>query len=336
MKTLSQFLLKPLLTSIFAIALSLGLLVACVPATLATEPPPVPAPRLPGLDSSAIVTLVNESVYYEVGGPKTGSPVVLVHAIGGGNSSHLWRENTAALAKTHRVYTFDWPGFARSGAKAQLYTNDLYVQVLEQFLREVVGQPSAVIAGNIGSDYTIRVAAEHPELITRMILANPNGYDVNGVEDRSDRFALAVTSARNLERYKLFTETPVGFFTFGALHSDDGLNFFLYNYVYLDKKRVTPELTKIYYDNLSGPNKQYAPFSFFSGFLEQPVAGLWEKTTQPTLLVWAPDDVFSPIRYAEKFMEVRRDVPLKFLTGRAIPYDEDFERFNEIALEFLK
>jgi pimeloyl-ACP methyl ester carboxylesterase len=318
------------------IALSAVLLIACAPAISATEPPPVPAPRLPGLDSSAIVTLINESVYYEVGGPKTGSPVVLVHPIGGGNSSHLWRENTAALAKTHRVYAFDWPGFARSGAKAQLYTNDLYVQVLEEFLREVVGKPSAVIAGNIGSDYTIRVAAEHPELITRMILANPNGYDVNGSENRSDRAAFATTSARDPELYKLFTETPIGFFTFGALHSNDGLNFFLYNYVYLDKRRVTPELTKIYYDNLSGPNKQYAPFSFFSGFLEQPVAGLWEKTTQPALLVWAPDDVFSPIRYAEKFMEARPDVSLKFLTGRAIPYDEDFERFNELALEFLK
>jgi pimeloyl-ACP methyl ester carboxylesterase len=316
--------------------LSSALLIACAPAILATEPPPVPAPRLPGLDSSAIVTLASEPVYYEVGGPKTGSPVVFVHAIGGGNSSHLWRENTAALAKTHRVYAFDWPGFARSGAKAQRYTNDLYVQVLEQFLREVVGQPSAVIAGNIGSDYTIRVAAENPDLITRMILANPNGYDVNGIESRDDRAVFTTTSSRDPDLYKLFTETPIGFFTFGALHSNDGLNFFLYNYVYLDKKRVTPELTKIYYDNLSGPNKQYAPFSFFSGFLEQPVAGLWEKTTQPALLVWAPDDVFSPIRYAEKFMEARPDVPLKFLTGRAIPYDEDFERFNEIAVEFLQ
>jgi pimeloyl-ACP methyl ester carboxylesterase len=309
--------MKPFFKTIFAIALSSSLL-ACAPSV--TQAKPVPAPRLPGLDSSAIVNIVGEPVYYEVGGPKTGSPVLLVHPIGGGNSSHLWRENTAVLAKTHRVYAFDWPGFARSGAKAQLYTNDLYVKVLEQFIREVVRGPTA----------------EQPDLITRMLLSNPTGYDVNATEDRSDRFALAVTSARNPDRFKLFSETLVGDLTYGTLRSTGGLNFFLYNYVYLDWRRVTPELTNIYLENLTGPNKQYAPFSFFSGFLEQPVAGLWEKTKQPTLMVWAPDDVFTPIRYSKQFLKARPEVPLKLLKGRAIPYDEDFETFNALAVEFLK
>jgi pimeloyl-ACP methyl ester carboxylesterase len=325
--------MKSFVQTMLVIAFSSSLL-ACAPST--NQAKPVPAPRLPGLDSSAIVTIVGEPVYYEVGGPKTGSPVLLVHPIGGGNSSHLWRENTAALAKTHRVFAFDWPGFARSGAKAQQYTNDLYVKVLEQFIRKVVGGPTAVVAGNLGSDYTIRVAAEHPELITRMLLSNPTGYDVNATEDRSDRFALAVTSARNPDRYKLFSETLVGNLTYGTLRSEGGLNFFLYNYVYLDWRRVTPELTNIYLENLTGPNKQYAPFSFFSGFLEQPVAGLWERTKQPTLMVWAPDDVFTPIRYSKQFLKARPEVPLKLLKGRAIPYDEDFEAFNTLAVEFLK
>jgi pimeloyl-ACP methyl ester carboxylesterase len=333
MKSFVQTISKPFTQTILAIGLSSSLL-ACAPS--ATQAKPVPAARLPGLDSSAIVNLAGEPVYYEVGGPKTGSPVLLVHPIGGGNSSHLWRENTAVLAKTHRVYAFDWPGFARSGAKAQLYTNDLYVKVLEQFIRDIVGGPTAVVSGNLGSDYTIRVAAEHPELITRMLLSNPTGYDVNATEDRSDRFALAVTSARNPDRYKLFSETLVGDLTYGTLRSTGGLNFFLYNYVYLDWHRVTPELTNIYLENLTGPNKQYAPFSFFSGFLEQPVAGLWERTKQPTLMVWAPDDVFTPIRYAKQFLKLRPEVPLKLLKGRAIPYDEDFETFNALAMEFLK
>jgi pimeloyl-ACP methyl ester carboxylesterase len=325
--------IKTVSVPILAIALC-SILLACAPS--ATQATPVPAPRLPGLDSSAIINLAGEPVYYEVGGPKTGSPVVLVHPIGGGNSSHLWRENTAALSKIHRVYAFDWPGFARSGARAQRYTNDLYVKVLEQFIHEVVGGPSAVVAGNIGADYTIRAAAEHPELITRMLLSNPNGYDVNATEDRSDRFALAVTSAKNPDRYKLFTETLVGDLTYGTLRSTGGLNFFLYNYVYLDWRRVTPELTNIYLENLSGPNKQYAPFSFFSGYLEQPVAGLWERTKQPTLMVWAPDDVFAPIRYSKQFLKARPEAPLKLLRGRAIPFDEDFETFNALAVEFLK
>jgi pimeloyl-ACP methyl ester carboxylesterase len=319
------------LVAVAAVWRGLGLVVgvllvlaACAPVLTPQAPPAVPAPRLPGMTQSAVVELAGQPVYFETGGE--GSPVVLVHGIGAGNSSHLWRQNTAALAKHHRVYAFDWPGFARSGAKPQRYTNDLYVAVLAEFIREVVGQPSAVVAGSLGSDYAIRVAAEQPSLITRLLLSNPTGYDANLGFNRD--------TSRDEELYNLFANTLVGGLTFGLLASESGLDFFLYNYVYLNWRLVTPELTQIYLNNLKGDHKQYAPFSFFSGFLDQPVAELWPKLAQPTMLVWGSDDPFTNVSFAERFLAVR-PVPFQVLRARAIPYDEDFEVFNRLAVEFL-
>jgi pimeloyl-ACP methyl ester carboxylesterase len=312
---------------IFAALIMALALAACAPAAVGPELPPTP--RLPGMTESHYLTLEGERVYYEAGGPSDSkfAPVLFIHGIGAGNSSHLWRENTASLAKTRRVYAFDFPGFARSGARAMRYTNDLYAGVVEQLLRQVVKAPATLIGGSLGSDYAIRVAVEHPELVRQLLLSNPTGYDpsLNFTRNQS----------KDLETYNLFSNTPVGGLTFGVLNSDAGLNFFLYNYVYLDWRRVTPDVTKIYMDNLAGPNKQYAPFSFFSGFLDQDVTKLWPQTKQPTLLVWGSDDPFTSIDYAKQFLKVR-DVPLKILKARAIPYDEAFEEFNKIALEFLK
>jgi pimeloyl-ACP methyl ester carboxylesterase len=315
----------------------LAVLVSCAPATSANAPSvsdTVPAARLPGMEKSEYVMLAGERVYFEVGGQ--GSPVVMVHGIGAGNSSHLWRENTAQLAKTHRVYAFDFPGFARSGARAMQYTNDLYTDVLREFIRDVVKERSMVVAGSLGADYTIRLAVESPELISRMLLSNPSGYDLNKPENKQGRTLLTTTSARNQGLYDQFATTFLGDLIFTTLQSPAGLNFFLYNYVYLDWKRVTDNLTNIYRENLQGPNKKFAPFSFFAGFLEQPVVDLWAKTRQPTLLVWGKDDIFTPIRFATPMLEARKDVKFEVLNARAIPYDEDYKRFNQLAEEFLK
>ena len=309
-------------------------LIACAPvardpnAPAPADTPPVP--RLAGMTSSAYVILAGERVYYEVGG--TGTPVVFVHGIGAGNSMHLYRRNTEALSKQHRVYAFDFPGFARSGARAIQYTSDLYVQVLEQFLRQVVRQPAALIAGSYGADYAIRVAAEQPALVSKLLLSNPSGY---GFSDEARAQRRSGNSRRNQAQFDQYANTYLGALIFQVLSGEGGLNFFLYNYVYLDPNIITPELTRTYQQNLEGANKAFAPFSFFTGFLDQDVTDLWAKITQPTYMVWGSDDIFTPITESRYFLEAR-PVPFAVLRARAVPYDEAFEKFNKIALQFLK
>ena len=323
---------------IFLLSLVLIACTSCAPRAVPVDfsaQSEAPAPRLPGMTESNFVILQGERVYYESGGEGE-TPVLLVHGIGAGNSSHLWRKNTEALSEAHSVYALDLPGFARSGARARQYTNDLYVAVIKDFIRTVIGKPVAAIGGSLGSDYIIRVAAEEPELIERMLLSNPTGYDLLEPENKEGRTLITSDSSRNEDFYDLLTGSVVGSLLYDVIDSPTGIDFFLLYTVYLDKSLVTPDVTQFFLDNLEGDNKAFAPFSFFAGFLEQPAADYWPNTEQPALLVWGTKDVFTPLRYAEPFMAARPDVDLIVLEARAIPYEEDFEAFNELALEFLE
>ncbi|HEX2863581.1 MAG TPA: alpha/beta fold hydrolase [Deinococcales bacterium] len=282
----------------------------------------VPAPRLPGLTASALASVDGHPVYYEVGGPVDGSPVLLVHGIGAGASSWLFHANTAALAERARVYALDLPGFARSGAEPIRYTNDLYTGVVRDFIKTVIGKPADVIGLSLGADYAIRVAAENPELVRRLVVIDPTGYHKNPA------------GTTNEDWYRRLSGTVLGPIAFDLVRSPGSLGFFLMNTVYLNPSLATPEVQQIYSDNLNSPNKGYAPWAFFTGLLDQPAAETWPKVSAPSLIVWATDDPFTPLASAQDFLKVR-DVPLVVLPGRAAPNEESWPKFNARVLDFL-
>ncbi len=118
-------------------------------------------------------------VFYKTSGAEnSGLPLVFIHGIGAGSSSFMWRKNFDELAKHFRVYAFDLLGFGFSDKPATApYSADLYVELITDFIREVSGYPSNVIASSLGAAYAIRVADEHPELINAMVLNGPTGSD---------------------------------------------------------------------------------------------------------------------------------------------------------------
>ena len=71
-----------------------------------------------------------------------GTPLVLIHGVGAGESSYEWRHNFEALAERYQVYAFDLPGFGKSARRNSTYTADLYVTALIDFLRDVVKEPA--------------------------------------------------------------------------------------------------------------------------------------------------------------------------------------------------
>ncbi|PYE54176.1 alpha/beta fold hydrolase [Deinococcus yavapaiensis] len=297
------------------------LFASCAPrAPLATQP--VSPPRLPGMTASAYVTVGGEQVYYETGG--AGTPVVLVHGIGGGNSGFQWRLNTAALAQEHRLFVLDLPGFGRSPAEAKAYTGELYTNAVRDFLADVVGAPTAVVASSLAGAYVIDIAASSPNLVTKLLLVSPTGLE-------------RLIAPPNPGFYSALTRTPLGGVISTFLRGEPGVNFFLSEQVYLDRSLVTPDITKVYVDNLASADKEFPVFSFISQLLNANVTESWPKTTGiPSRIVWGSDDVNTPASGAAAFVRLRPDVQVDVLAGRAIPNDESSSEFNEIARDFLR
>ena len=104
--------------------------------------------------------------------------MLLVHGIGGGSSLFQYRKNAAELARRgYEVYALDLLGFGRSSRPPIRMTQDLHVGQLESFIATVIGEPTALIGNGLSAAYSIRLAAERPDLIEALVLIGPTGYE---------------------------------------------------------------------------------------------------------------------------------------------------------------
>ncbi|ADI15320.1 alpha/beta fold hydrolase [Truepera radiovictrix] len=264
------------------------------------------------------------STYYEVLGE--GAPVVLVHGIGGGSSGFQYRQNAPALAAAgFRVFVPDLLGFGGSSRPELRYTQDLLVGQLTAFLEGLPGGPKAVVANGLSAAYAVRVAVERPELISKLVLIAPTGYE---------RLARPQDAARVAAFDRL--RGPLGSVLNAFLLDPGSQRFFLLD-AYAGRESLTPEVLESYDRNLRVPGARWVVFSFISGNLDQSVRDLWPRVEQPTLILWGTEATNTPIGDAEDFLRARPQT--RFLPVRGVkllPNEDRPGLFNEALLDFLR
>ena len=75
-------------------------------------------------------------IYYSKQGE--GRPVLLIHALDAACSDYEWQDMVKRLSNEYTVYTIDLPGCGRSGKEKMIYTNYLYVQAVNDFLKHFI------------------------------------------------------------------------------------------------------------------------------------------------------------------------------------------------------
>jgi len=263
-------------------------------------------------------------MYYEVLGE--GEPVVLVHGIGGGSSLFQYRKNAPALAEAgFKVYALDLLGFGRSSRPERRYTQDLLVGQLESFLEGVPGGPKAVVANGLSAAYAVRLAAERPDLIRKLVLISPTGYE---------RLSRPQTEARvaEFERFRGVLGTLLNAFLL-----DEGTQRFFLLDAYAGPESLTGEVLASYDRNLRAENARWVIFSFISGNLDQDVSPYWPRLTQPTLILWGDEATTTPIGDAQDFIEARPQTTLLPVRGtKLLPNEDRPGVFNRVVIEFLR
>ena len=87
--------------------------------------------------------------YHKTG---SGSPLLLIHDLNVCSSSYEWNQIVDQLSKTNTVYTIDLLGCGRSDKPYLTYTNYLYVQLITDFIKHIIGEKTDIIAmGESGS-----------------------------------------------------------------------------------------------------------------------------------------------------------------------------------------
>jgi pimeloyl-ACP methyl ester carboxylesterase len=254
-----------------------------------------------------------------------GAPVILVHGIHAAAWSQEWRRVAADLARNHTVYVIDLLGFGRSDRPALRYTAALYVSLLDDFARRVVGEPAALVATSLSAAYAVALGARDAARFPALVLVAPTGLS-RPVTPPPAR----TTLARDV------VATPlVGHTVWNALASRTTLRRLL-RASYADKTLVTDAVVDTAWQAAHQRGARHAPASFMCHLLDLDVREPFRRLTQPTLVLWGEKATTAPVDEIRPFMAARRDFTYVILDPAGdLPHDERPEEFTRLVTEFL-
>lgn len=161
------------------------------------------------------------NVFYKISGE--GKPVLLIHDINECSSGMEWCYLENKLSKTHKVYTIDLLGCGRSDKPKLTYNSFLYVQLISDFIKDVIGEPTDIIATGKSTAAVVMAAKLKEESIDRMIFINP--ADLDDLASIPDQF--------NKAKKALFTCPVLGTFIYHVMHRKNRIiDFFMRDYFY--------------------------------------------------------------------------------------------------------
>lgn len=103
----------------------------------------------------------------------SGKPVLLIHELTCGSSDLEWKHIIKEFSKQYTVYTLDLLGCGRSDKPAFTYTNFLYVQLITDFIKNVIGKRTDVICTGTSAEFVIMSCYNDDSLFDKVIMINP-------------------------------------------------------------------------------------------------------------------------------------------------------------------
>ncbi|HEX2165295.1 MAG TPA: alpha/beta fold hydrolase, partial [Thermoanaerobaculia bacterium] len=209
-----------------------------------------------------------------------GPPVVLVHSIHAAASAGEMRELFERLARDRAVWAYDLLGFGASERPRTTYRAEDYVELLGDFLREVVGGPADVVASSLSGAHAIAAASRRPELFRSLVLVNPTGV-VTLANGRGPGARLAEAA---------FRAPVLGDALFGLLTSRPSLAW--YDRRAYRHRPAAPARLDRQWAAAHQPNARFAPAAFLGHRLALDVAAAVRDLSVPALTVWTPPSGF--------------------------------------------
>ncbi len=154
----------------------------------------------------------------------SGTPLLLLHDLTPGSSSYEFNKIVDTLSKTHEVYGIDFLGYGLSDKPNITFTNYLYVQMVTDFIKNIIGRKTDIIA--TGDAFPIAVMTCHNDnnIVKKLVAINPPSlYQLNQIPSKQTKIL------------KLLMDTPI-------------LGTFIYN-LYTTKTAFTKLFQEEYFHN---------------------------------------------------------------------------------------
>lgn len=254
-----------------------------------------------------------------------GPPILLLHSFGPGHDSTEWRRAAEALAKEHRVFAVDLLGWGRSEKPGLTYDGEIYIELVRDFLEDVVRDPALVAAAGLSAAYSVQIAVDRPDLVRSLALISPLGLDLHGEEpDLKDAL---------LHR---FLRMPVlGTSALNVFTSRAGINSHLRNDVYAAPERVDAALVEHHYRASHELGASAALAAYLAGYLNHSVAEVLPRLGQPVWIGWGRQARSPAVDRAEHWLKHLPGARLEVFAGAgSLPHAEAPIEFSRALIAF--
>ncbi|TRZ52613.1 MAG: alpha/beta hydrolase [Dehalococcoidia bacterium] len=247
-----------------------------------------------------------------------GEPVILLH--GFGSDSYSWHNNIDTLAAKFKIYALDLWGCGYSTRELLNYGYPLYAQQLLSFMNALNIERASLIGQSMGGGTIIKFTAEYRDRVKSIILVCAAGMPHRPVPTQQ------IVALPGLGELVLSLPTNL-------------IRKLIVKKVYLYRKEITQE----YFDGLTwsqkikGSNEAFLRIIRLKFFhtLRDEIHHLGEMGV-PTLIVWGYHDKGIPVRLGQEIHHILKGSRTEVFEKSAHePHDEEPERFNRIALDFL-
>jgi len=281
----------------------------------------------------------------------SGPPLLLIHSINATASAFEVQPIYRDLARDHRVFAPDLPGFGFSDRSNRRYDPSLYTAAVFDMLDAIAADragkagpedgaragdgagaahgPIDALAISLSSEFLARAAAQEPERFRRLVLVTPTGFDKRSAERRG-----APGGTREMGwLYAALEKPPWRQGLFELLVSRRSIRYFLVRTFGSDN--VDQALIDYAWQSAHQPGARHAPYAFVSGALfSTDIRDLYEQLTMP---IWVPHGTRGDFKdFSGADWARARDNWLfeAFPTG-ALPHFEMTDVFNEALRGFL-
>ena len=286
------------------------------------------------MNTAALTTRQNwqwqgNSIHYVQAGARVAGkpPLLLVHGFGA--STDHWRKNVQGLASEWEVWAIDLLGFGRSAKPDIVYSGNLWQQQLNDFIKEVVGQPTVLAGNSLGGYASLCVAANHSENVRGLILLNSAGPFSDTESNRQPNLAQKLLRSILLQpwaSYLLFLYTRQPKTIRKTLEK-----------VYLDRSAITEQLI----EDIRRPSLDAGAAKVFASVFKSPrgenVDILLQKLSCPLLMLWGEGDPWMNTRErGAKFRQYYPSLTEYYLTAGHCPHDEIPTEVNRLISDWMK
>lgn len=215
------------------------------------------------------------SIYYTKQGK--GTPLLLVHDLNPSSSNYEWNKIAKHLAKHHTVYTLDLLGCGRSAKPNITYINFLFVQLITDFIKNIIGTATNVITTGESSSFTLMACHMESNLFDKIIVINP-----------SDLNELCKTPNKKKNALKYLIDSPIlGTSIYNLEYSKQNIEFTFCNDYFYNNKAISTTAIDYYYESahLGESNGKYLLSSIKSNYTNINITHALKKITNSIHLI---------------------------------------------------